>query len=437
MSNLPNRSNYGFLSCLFSLLKSRYDPKIKDFNLSYLKYDETKNKNTINYCTGAISFNNKIQSNFLKRDKYCPFVKDPTSKHVCNLVYSIQSDSQKSKATGTAALLLEILDLVEINHSGSGKIKNINWTKNAHIISQLNWGDKKLGSYFIEKILSFGPVLGLIYFAKNLSSKSGVFERFQIKKFMGFPSIDEEIRGSEICEKKKNNKKKKKFLFPTGTTTSDSLSRTMKSLFFLTAATGIISPKNIKFKNSSQLFKYPFLIDDWYFNKWKKISEYPAQWFYNKKVFNDHFKKEKPKIKKILNYENLISKSAHRNYTNKCEKCEKNLINLFYKLKGQIIKDRRYLLLKAITHGNLIDKKLDIEKLSKFTLESKKFCLSKKNHLNSLIQDLNLANLCGFFVYSNKNLVTSKNNLKEVEFGNPGNETINETKKILSKEIYV
>ena len=232
MSNLPNRSNYGFLSCLFSLLKSRYDPSIKDFNLTYLKYDETKNKNTIDFCSGAISFENKVQSNFLKREKYCPFVKDPTSKHVCNLVYSVQSDSQKSKATGTAALMLEILDLIKINYSESGKIKNINWTKNASKINQLNWGDKELGSYFIKKILSFGPVLGLIYFVKNLSSKNGDFKRSQIKKFLGFPSIDEEIEGSELCNKLGCENKKNKFLFPTGTTTTDSLTRTMKSLFF-------------------------------------------------------------------------------------------------------------------------------------------------------------------------------------------------------------
>ena len=437
MSNLPNRSNYGFLSCLFSLLKSRFDPSIKDFNLTYLKYDETKNKNTINYCSGAINFDNKIQSNFLKREKYCPFVKDPTSKHVCNLVYSIQSDSQKSKATGTAALLLEILDLIKINYSESGKIKNINWTKNAYKINQLNWGDKELGSYFIEKILSFGPVLGLIYFVKNLSTKSGDFKRSQIKKFLGFPSIDEEIEGSELCNKSNCENKKNKFLFPTGTTTSDSLTRTMKSLFFLTAATGIIRPKNTKFKVNPQLFEYPFLIDDWYFNKWKKMSEYPSEWVYDEKILNNHFKKEIPKIRKIINYENLIQKSAHRNYTNKCMKCEKNLINLFYKLKGQIIKDRRFLLLKAIAHGNLINKKLNIKELSKFTLGNKKFCLSKKNHFNSLIKDLDLANLCGFFVYLDKDLITSKNNLKEVEFGNPKYETINEIKKILSEKIYV
>ena len=196
MSNLPNRSNYGFLSCLFSLLKSRFNPSIKNFNLTYLKYDETKNKNTIDYCTGAKNFENKIQSNFLKRQKYCPFVKDPTSRHVCNLVYSLQSDSQKSKATGTAALLLEILDLIKINYTNTGKIKNINWTQNAQRINKLDWGNKELGAYFVEKILGFGPVLGLIYFAKNLSLKNGYFKRSQIKKFLGFASIYEEIKGT-------------------------------------------------------------------------------------------------------------------------------------------------------------------------------------------------------------------------------------------------
>ena len=132
----------------------------------------------------------------------------------------------------------------------------------------------------------------------------------------------------------------------------------------------------------------------------------------------------------------MIQKSAHRNYTNKCTKCGKNLINLFYKLKGQIIKNRRLLLLKAIVHGNLINKKLNIKELSKFTLENKKFCLSKKNHFKSLIKDIDFANLCGFFVYLDNNLITSKNDLKEIEFGNPKYEVINEIKKILSKKIY-
>ena len=59
-----------------------------------------------------------------------------------------------------------------------------------------------------------------------------------------------------------------------------------------------------------------------------------------------------------------------------------------------------------------------------------------KNHQISLIHDLNLANLCGFFVNLNKNLVTSKSNLKNVEFGSPKNDIIKETENILSMQVY-
>jgi hypothetical protein len=72
MSNLPNRSNYGFLSCLYSLLKSRFNNKVVNFNLDYLKYDSLKNKNTINFCTGAIKLD-KILSKTLKRKNGSPF----------------------------------------------------------------------------------------------------------------------------------------------------------------------------------------------------------------------------------------------------------------------------------------------------------------------------------------------------------------------------
>ena len=53
----------------------------------------------------------------------------------------------------------------------NGKIKNINWTKNAELVNKLDWNDDKLGSYFIEKILNYGPSVGFINFAQKKSSQ--------------------------------------------------------------------------------------------------------------------------------------------------------------------------------------------------------------------------------------------------------------------------
>ena len=44
--------------------------------------------------------------------------------------------------------------------------------------------------------------------------------------------------------------------------------------------------------------------------------------------------------------------------------------------------------------------------------------------------------ISGFFVYPDKNFITSKNNLKEIEFGNPKFEVVNEIQQILSEKIY-
>jgi hypothetical protein len=437
MSNLPNRSNYGFLSCLYSLLKSRFNNKVVNFNLDYLKYDSLKNKNTINFCTGAIKLD-KILSKTLKRKKFCPFVEDRTSPHVCNLVYSIQSDSQKSKATGTAALLLEILDLVKIDYSLNGKIKNINWTKNAELVNKLDWNDDKLGSYFIEKILNYGPSVGFINFAQKKSSqKNGNFDRSDIREFMGFPSIDETIKGSEICIKESCLYKEEVFKFPTGTTSQDSKTRTMKSLFFLCAATGIILPKEIKINSKFKKSQYPFFIDNWYFNVWGKVDQYPNNWVFNQKIYKYYFEENYSlKIKKIVNYQNLIQQSSHRNNQNKCTECTKNFINLFYKSKGEIIKYRRYLLLKAICFANQTKKNLNIKKFFEITLKNNFFCLSEGNHYISLIKDLDLANLLGFCVTLDLEIVSSKANLENVDFGDVPAKLNSEVQKILSMNIY-
>jgi len=438
MSNIPNRSNYGFLSCLFSLFKSRYNKNKKNFNLNYLKYDKLNRKNTINYCTGALEIKNKIQKKLLKRDKYCPFVDDPSAKHVCNLVYSVQSDSQKSKAAGTAALLLEILDLVTINYSSSGRIKDISWSKDSEEIFELNWEDEKLGKFFINKLLSYGPVVGLIYFiSKNLNSKN-IFKRIKIEEYLGYPSIDENMKKKEICNKNNCPNKNNFFTFPTGTTTLDSKVRSMKTLIFLTASTGIICPINYENKMLKNINLSPFIVDKWYFKNWKNVKTYPKEWVFNSKIFQNYISNNRVKIKKSIFYNNLIQKSSHRNLTNKCDLCEANIINLFYKFKGDVLKNRRYLLLRALSTSLKIKKYLNIKKLSDLTLNNSNFCVSKKLHYKSLIKDLDLANLCGLFLESRNDdkLAMAKISANEDAFGFPPPNIKRISEKILESKIF-
>lgn len=431
MSNLPNRSNYGFLSCLFSLLKAKFSIQIKDFDLNYLKFDDKKEKNTINYCTGARSITNPLQKKVLNREKFCPFVKDVSAPHVCNLTYSLQSDSQKSKAAGSAALLLSILDLIKINYSSSGRIQSLNWSKNSLMISKYNWGEKKLGAYFNQKILNFGPVIGFINNLQFLTKKKDTFNRDQVKDFFGFPSLDEEMKGKEICSKKTCPNLNNTFLFPTGTTTSDAKTRTMKTFFFLTASTGIILPLELKNKISTPIDQFPFLIDNWYFNDWKNVNTYPSNWFLNKKRLNSYLKNNSFQIKKTLTYENFLQKSSHRNLTNKCSYCKKNLINLFYNSKGSIIKNRRYLLLRCLELSHGLNKKFDLKQLFELTKNKSFFSISKKNHFQSLISDLKFVSLCGSSYEKKNNLIKSLAKIDQSLLGDVPKNIERETKKVL------
>ena len=53
MTNLPNRSNYGYLNCIYSIWKSRYNNDLENLNILDLKYNKSFENNSIDYCRGA------------------------------------------------------------------------------------------------------------------------------------------------------------------------------------------------------------------------------------------------------------------------------------------------------------------------------------------------------------------------------------------------
>ncbi len=424
MTNLPNRSNYGYLNCIYSIWKSRYNNDLENLNILDLKYNKSFENNSIDYCRGAKNYNNKLTENRLGRKKYCPFLVDNTAAHVCNLVYAKDSDSQKSKPAGQTALILSILDLVKLNYSGD-KVISFNWNSKNSKYLKLNWGDEKLNKYLLTKILEFGPIIGLIKLIKNKVSKNK-FNKSDITQFVGFANFTCSKKIKEFCEITNCNKKNLNLTINIGNTSNDAKTRTLKTLLLLLAHTNIISPID-----SDQKFQKPIIdFDNWLFSKdnFNKISN---KWIFNEKLFEKLIKKNKDfKIKKTIEYRHLDPKAVHRNATDKCDICNQNIKNKFKSKYSDILKLRRYTLIKMFSMSFKNKITIKKEKIHQF-FSNNNYYITKnyKFELNAEIDFIDFITGC-FLINNNDNLIPSLD-ITEIDLGNIKN--VNEINKKINK----
>ena len=424
MPNLPNRSNYGNLSCLYAVWKSRYNKKENFINIKDLKFDKRKSHNTIDYCTGAINFDNSLIEQRLNRKKYCPFVDDRNSEHVCNFVYSVDSDSQKSKPVGQAALMLAVFDFANLIYTNSGVNKSIIWNNENSKILNLNWGDKKLNEYLVTKILEFGPIVGLIQQIKKNLNSNNEFNKSVLSGFLGFPNFIINQNVGSFCANKNCKNKLVNYLIDIGSS-NDSKIRSLKPLINLLAYTTVIKPLKAKDKIQNTIIDF----DDWLFKE-GNYSSFPTKWYFDDKKLSElNFYRNNMRVIKTIEYRNLVQKKTHRNSEDRCNLCEKNIINNFFNKYESVLKYRRLLLIKLFISSSLDNKNLNKKSILNFFLKRNLFL--SKSYSDELDSELNFLNLIGIIFSENKNCYKTLNDISELNLGTIDSDII----KSINKDI--
>ena len=115
MANLPNRPQYGNISCIFAIFQSRFSPG-GIFTASSLKFDGRSRKNALNFCQGAVALPPALGTAYTPaRTKLCPHFKNTGSslRSGCQMVHSLSYDGQKGRPVGSTVVMLEALGLSE------------------------------------------------------------------------------------------------------------------------------------------------------------------------------------------------------------------------------------------------------------------------------------------------------------------------------------
>lgn len=402
MANIPNRAGYGLLGCLKGVVDSRYISANQEQTLTELKHDDSKPKNAIDCCPGGVPFS-AVVAQRLSRKKYCPFLDSSTDSRICQWVHSIMNDPQKSKPVGQCAIILEGLGLVDLDLSANGNIRKLKWNATADNILKNNWGSVKLDVFFSKKLLEYGPVLGIVFFGNAVSNKN-VFSKSSITPYINFPLTNEKVSIKCKCKTIYDN-----LILPDGNTSRDAASRSTKTLLCLAASAGLVLPTNPDYISHSNISKianhFPSYFYNWYMSNPKRKC--PNNWIVNIERVNKLLHSGKSyKFSKGISYNNLIPKSTDRNKTSQCPQCKTNLVNYSKKMFGDQVKNRRYLLLESLRVAYDQRKKLSLKQLSDISSRSKEFSINKSTHLKALTIDIQVADLTGFWVQREGNVLT-------------------------------
>ncbi|RFT16370.1 MAG: hypothetical protein OP8BY_1548 [Candidatus Saccharicenans subterraneus] len=391
MANVPNRAIYGLLGCLKGIIDSRFTRIGDIIEINELKHDNQKNVNPIDVCPGGTPFHPLIAKQ-IGRNKFCPFLESPTDTRMCEWVHSVDNDPQKSKPIGQCAIILEALGLVTLDRTKFGNILKLKWEMDSLIIRDNSWGSEELDNFFINRLLEYGPVFYTALLALQ-HSKDGIFYRSDLIPQMSFPLNNDLISFRCLCGNPINN-----FILPEGNTSFDAVSRQTTALLCLTASSGLIFPFDITYKiNSDPRISdhYPSYFYNWYLKNPKRKC--PEKWCVNIDNIKSILAK-RPKIKRTISYPNLIPKSTDRNMTNRCSRCNKNIVNLSKIFFGDKIRNRRYLLLESCRLAFDNSCAVSLTKLYEISSKYEDFYINKHTHLRALISDIQVVNLCGLFV---------------------------------------
>ena len=372
MSNIPNRAEYGNLSCLWGVFKSRFLKPGDILNISELKYSPKYGVNSVDICPGKASFQEHISSK-LGRRYYCPYLENRVDPRICQWVHSATHDPQKSKPVGQAAIILESMGLADFLDSTDGRVRKIRWTKEANDVSKYHWESLQLNDYFNKSIEGYGPIISLIYNVSSLPKDS--FEPNVLYDTMKIIPSGESVNTS--CSRGTTT------VVQTwdGNTSNDAVTRSVASLLSLAASAGFVKPDNYPTEKSLT----PSTYSDWLNDRAKSsINAFPRKW--NKeKVRITNFVTGPKILRKGVSYDNFIPKSTDRNRGNKCSCCDENVLNNARTQFGRKSKNRKLLLIGALNKAFQTKKALDLKRLSEISLSDNEFYISKSSQYQTLL----------------------------------------------------
>jgi len=371
LGNILNRSQYGNLSCLWAIFKTRF--KENDvIKISDLKISDEYSINSIDICHGGQSFPTFI-SEEIGRNRYCPFLKNRADERICQWVNSTTSDTQKSKPVGQTAIALNICGLAKLNTTKEGRTKSLTWNSGLNEIHNLKWGDETVNEFLIRNILSYGPIIGLAYYLHKFEKK--IITVDQIKNhLMVKPS-------NEIVNSKCSNGSITPVLAWDGNTSSDPSTRTASSLFSLASSIGLVKP--IDFPEDTEINPYSY--SNWLIERAKNgVMNFPKKFKIQieklESVFNDELI-----VKNGINYIHFIPKATDRNEGNICRCCKKNVINNARKQYGEISRNRKFLLLESLRKAKQENKLVNLKELAEKSSEHNSFCINKETQYSTLL----------------------------------------------------
>jgi len=336
MTNIPNRSQYGNLSCLFAVFKSRFTKVNDTLKAKDLKYSKRYKSNAVDICYGHKRFPEALIKR-IGREYYCPFLKSRTDKRVCEWVHAENHDTQKSKPVGQTALMLELFNLTRNNYNeNTGVLIDMKWTAKADEIFNYKWGDQELNEYFLHHLLGYGPIINLINILNTYKKKE--FNRNELYPFLIIQPTNDPIR--VLCDCGESYE----LSIWDGNTSYDAVTRSTATLLSLLAQTGSIAPK--KMKNLSIL--NPIDYSNWLTTSTQEgQTSFPAKWVIQKDVVKQYCN-NKFNLHNGISYIHFIPKATDRNKQNKCEKCNINFLNKARIKYSSISQNRKLLLIVAL-----------------------------------------------------------------------------------------
>ena len=410
MANLPNRAQYGNISCIFAVFKSRFAPG-GIFTISSLKFDETSRTNALNFCPGAVPLPPALGTAYTPaRTQRCPHFKNTGSslRSGCQMVHSLSYDGQKGRPVGSTAVMLEALGLSEEVHGAEFPTRgDQRWTAFATTCFAYNWGDAGLTSLLETQLKSYGPLLHLA----NELRKAG---RTQITRSQA-QDIFELKNSTDVVSVTCSNGSSTQMAMADGNTTPDTASRNTTTMMRLAMALGMVStPKFVASGNTQDLVG----VSTWLNNNpgLKAARRYDVDLTRVNQILNN------PTLQGAIHCKHFTTKGTHRNRGVGCT-CgcgTKNLMDTNKSTYDPISRQRKLLICEALREASDRGQRLDLNRLASLTNTNQKFSINSTTHLNELMNvDLHNVSLYGaIHSFDNStNLLTPQVNIPADAFG--------------------
>lgn len=410
MPNLPNRPQYGNISCIFAVFRSRFTPN-GTFTASSLKFDGTSSTNALNFCPGAVALRPVLGSAYTPaRTNQCPHFKNTGSSLMsgCQMVHSVQYDGQKGRPVGSTVVMLEALGLSEEVDGTDYPSRGLQrWTTLATTCFGYSWGDASLTSLLETQLSSYGPLLHLANelrkAGRNQITRAQAQNFFQLRNSTDFVPV--------TC----SNGTSTQMAMADGNTTPDTASRNTTTMMRLAMALGMVSTRSFDASgNTSDLVG----VSTWLNNNpgLKAARSYTVDLAVVNQILNN------PTLLGAIHCKHFTTKGTHRNSGAGCT-CgcgTRNLMNINKRVYDPISRQRKLLLCEALREARVRNLRLDITRLASLTSTNPNFSINGATHLNVLMNvDLHNVSLYGAIhsYEDSPNLITPMVNIPLDAFG--------------------